>query len=175
MKTKLFERTISATFAALATAVVAAEQTLPTPPPSAYVDAESSVNVPLPTTEGRHVKLTLAFNPSPSNTVQVAFGQDLNADGDLAPEETHLVLGVDCGEIQVKVEGEGERRNVQVSFEEQESDLHCSPSPLTFTLRQSRIVSDRWTLARVTTHNLADTNLTVTAEFYAKGTTLILR
>ena len=185
MKTKLFERTISATFAALATAVVAAEQTLPTPPPSAYVDAESSVNVPLPTTEGRHVKLTLAFNPSPSNTVQVAFGQDLNADGDLAPEETHLVLGVDCGEIQVKVEGEierseiaeglRERRNVQVSFEEQESDLHCSPSPLTFTLRQSRIVSDRWTLAKVTTHNLADTNLTVTADFYTKGTTLILR
>ena len=50
-----------------------------------------------------------------------------------------------------------------------------SPSPLIFTLKQSRIVSDRWTFAKVTTHNLADTNLTVTADFYTKGTTLILR
>ena len=158
---------------------------VPTPPPSEFVDAESSVNVPLPTTEGRYIKLTFSFDPSPSNAVQVAFGRDLNADGDLAPEETELIVGCDCGEIQVKVEGEIERseiaeglreqRNVQVSFEEQESDLHGSPSPPTFTLKQSRIVSDRWTLAKVTTHNLADTNLTVTADFYTKGTTLILR
>ena len=159
----------------IASAAFAAEQLLPTPPPSEFVDAESSVNVPLPTTEGRHINLTLAFDPSPSNAVQVAFGHDVNGSETLEPEETDLVVGCDCGEIQVKVEGEGEQRNVQVSFEEQESDLHCSPSPLTFTLKQSRIVSDRWTLAKVTTHNLADTNLTVTADFYTKGTKLILR
>ena len=159
----------------IASAALAAEQFLPTPPPSEFVDAESSVNVPLPTTEGRYIKLTFSFDPSPSNAVQVAFGCDVDADGDLAPEETELIVGCDCGEIQVKGRGEGEQRNVQVSFEEQESDLHCSPSPLTFTLKQSRIVSDRWTLAKVTTHNLADTNLAVTADFYTKGTKLILR
>ena len=158
-----------------ATMAFASTEMLQNPPPSEFVDAESSVNVPIPTDEGRHIKLTLAFEPTPSNAVQVAFGRDLNGSETLEPEETDLIVGCDCGEIQVKVEGEGEQRNVQVSFEEQESDLHCSPSPLTFTLKQSRIVSDRWTLAKVTTHNLADTNLTVTADFYTKGTKLILR
>ena len=82
----------------IASAAVAAEQILPSPPPSEFVDTESSVNVPLPTDEGRRIRLSLAFEPTSSNAVQVAFGQDVNADGDLAPEETRLVLGVDCGE-----------------------------------------------------------------------------
>ena len=166
-------------------AIVAAasQSNLPTPPPSAFVDAESSVTVPIPTDQGRHINLTIAFEPTPSNAVQVAFGRDLNGSETLEPEETELIVGVDCGEIQVKVEGEGEgeQRNVQVSFEEQESDLHCSPSPTTFTshpafhIRQAQACAERWTLAKVTTHNLADTNLTVTAEFYTSGAALILR
>ena len=160
--------------------VAAASQSiLPTPPPSEFVDAESLATVPIPTDEGRHIKLTLAFEPTPSNAVQVAFGRDLNGSETLEPEETEMIVGCDCGipvvRDEVKVSGEGEQRNVQVSFEEQGEDNHCSPSPLTFTLKQSRIVSDRWTFAKVTTHNLADTNLTVTAEFYAKGNLLILR
>ena len=169
----------------IASAALAAEQFLPTPPPSAYVDAESSVNVPLPTTEGRHIKLTLAFDSSPSNAVQVAFGRDLNGSETLEPEETDLIVGCDCGEPfvrdEVKVRGEGEQRNVQVSFEEQESDHNCSPSPSTFTsllafhIRQAQSFSDRYNLAKVTTHNLSDTNLTVTVDFYTKGTALILR
>ena len=159
----------------IAASAFASEHTLTTPPPSEFVDTESSVNVPIPTDEGRHLNLTIAFDSTPSNAILVAFGRDLNGSETLEPEETELIVGCDCGEIQVKVEGEGEQRNVQVSFEEQESDLHCSSSPLSFTLKQSRIVSDRWTLAKVTTHNLVGTNLTVTADFYTKGTTLILR
>ena len=171
----------------IASAAFAAEQFLPTPPPSEFVDAESSVNVPLPTTEGRHINLTLAFYPSPSNAVQVAFGRDFNEDNDLAPEETDLIVGCDCGvpfiRNEVKVRGEGEQWNVQISSAETEEggDHLCSPSPSTFTshltfhIRQAQAVADRWTLAKVTTHNLADTNLTVTADFYTKGMKLILR
>ena len=166
--------------------VAAASQSiLPTPPPSEFVDAESSVNVPIPTDEGRHLKLTLAFESTLSNAVQVAFGKDLNGSETLEPEETELIVGCDCGvpvvRDEVKGSGEGEQRNVQVSCEEQESDHHCSPSPISspspliFTLKQPKAVSSRWTLAKVTTHNLADTNLTVTADFYTKGTVLFLR
>ena len=162
-----------------ATMAFASTETLQNPPPSEFVDAESSVNVPIPTDQGRHIKLTLDFESTPSNAVQVAFGRDLNGSETLEPEETEMIVGCDCGipvvRDEVKGRGEGEQRNVQVSCEEQESDHHCSPSPLIFTLKQSRIVSDRWTLAKVTTHNLADTNLTVKAEFYAKGNFLILR
>ena len=169
----LFAQTLSAS---------GAERTIPSPPPSEFVDAESSVNVPLPTDEGRRIKLTLAFEPMSSNAVQVAFGNDLNGSENLEPEETELVVGCDCGEWfvrdEVKMRGEGEQRNVQVSLEEQEGDHHCSPSPLTFTslvtfnLKQPR---ERWDLAKVTTHNLADTNLIVTAEFYNRGKVLFLR
>ena len=100
MNKKLLKRTISATFAALAIAAVGAEQALPTPPPSPYPDTESSVNVAVTNwpSLGRRVKLTLSANFSPSNCVQVALGQDTDSNGDLAPEETMLCIGVDCGE-----------------------------------------------------------------------------
>ena len=178
---------VCAGFLAFATAASAALRPLPTPGPSEYVDAESSVNVPLPTNEGRHIRLTLAFEPSPTNAVQVAFGNDANVDGDLAPEETALRVGCDCGEIQVKVEGEGEQWNFSTcAFGlEKEGDILCppspstftysSPSPLTFTLKQPKAVSARWDLAKVTTHNIADTNVTITAKFYSTGFALILR
>ena len=81
----------------LALVASAAEQQLVNPPPSEFVDAESSVNVPIPTDEGRHLKLTIAFEPLRSNAVQVAFGQDLNGSETLEPEETELIVGCDCG------------------------------------------------------------------------------
>ena len=159
---------LCAGFLMSATMAFASTETLQNPPPSEFVDMESSTTVPIPTDQGRRIKLTFDFESTPSNAVQVAFGRDLNADDDLAPEETEVVVGCDCGGAvvrdEVKVEGEGEQWNC---------DHHCSPSPLTFTLKQPK--ADRWTLAKVTTHNLADTNLTVTAEFYAKGNLLILR
>ena len=157
----------------IASAVIAAERTLPTPPPSAYADGESSVNVPLPTTEGRHINLTLAFDPSPSNAVQVAFGRDVDADGDLAPEETELIVGCDCGEWFSREEGVAGGRSPTVEW----TRILSATTTTTYNceLKQPKAVSSRWTLAKVTTHNLADTNLAVTADFYTKGTKLILR
>ena len=143
----------------IAAAASAAQHDLPTSPPSEFVDAESSVNVPLPTNEGRHIRLTLAFDPSPTNAVQVAFGNDANADGDLAPEETVVSLGVDCG--------------VPFVWKESKSKVECSTSTSDFDLKQPKAV--RWNLAKVTTHNIADTNVTVTAKFYSTGIALILR
>ena len=83
---------------AIALSASADIHSLPTPPPSEFVDAESSLTVPLPATEGRHIRLTLAFDSSPTNAVQVAFGIDANHDNDLAPEETTLRVGIDCGQ-----------------------------------------------------------------------------
>ena len=180
MKTQK-KKSTPALFAGLAVAAVAAAGSthqLATPPPSEYVDAESSVNITLPTNEGRHIKLTLAFDPSPTNAVQVAFGRDDDGDGDLAPEETVVRVGCDCGEIQVKVEGEGEQWNwstYSAGQSEQEGNILCSPSPLTFTLKQPKAVAARWDLAKVTTHNVDGTNVAVTAKFYSTGFALILR
>ena len=147
---------------------------LPTPPPSEFVDAESSLTVPLPATEGRHIRLTLAFDPSPTNAVQVAFGIDANHDNDLAPEETALRVGVDCG--QPLWNGHPARSTTQPK---QESNHHSSTSTSNFDstieLQMPRSMEKRWTHAKITTHNLAITNLTVTANFYSKGFALLLR
>ena len=66
-----------------------AEQTLPTPPPSGFADTESSVVAALP--DRRKFSVSIDWLPTPSNCVQVAFGQDRNSDEDLEPEETDLV------------------------------------------------------------------------------------
>ena len=118
MKTQAKRKFVAAlaAFLATVTASFAITQALPTPPPSPHPDTESSVNVPLPDWPalGRRVSLTLTVNATPSNNVQIAFGQDTNADGNLAPEETALVLGVDCGtpfiRDEVEVVGGGGQR-----------------------------------------------------------------
>ena len=150
----------------LASAAVAAEHDLPNPPLSEFVDAESSINVPLPTDEGRRIRLTLAFASTPSNAVQVAFGNDLNGSETLEPEETELLLGVDCGEPFVRVESPG----IASPLLNQLSDTNQTVT--VFELKQPR---ERWSLAKVTTHNLADTNLVVAVEFYNRGQVLFLR
>ena len=154
--------------AVFASAAVALEHDLPNPPPSEFVDAESSVNVPLPTDEGRRIRLTLAFEPTPSNAVQVAFGNDLNGSENLEPEETEMVVGCDCGvwfvRDEVERRGGGGQWNLTTSISNRVSGL--------LEVKQPRV---RWNLAKVTTHNLADTNLMVFAEFYDRGKLLFLR
>ena len=150
----------------IASAAIAAEQQLANPSPSEFADAESSTTMPIPTDEGRHINLTIAFEPTPSNAVQVAFGRDLNGSETLEPEETELIVGCDCGFPVVGVESSGSCSVVGST---------ATPTIYTFTLKQPKDVSSRCNLAKVTTHNLADTNLTVTADFYTKGTALILR
>ena len=152
-------------FFAFASSAMSAEQTLPTPPPSEFADRETSTTVPIPTDEGRHLKLTLAFEPTPSNAVLVAFGRDLNGSETLEPEETELIVGCDCGAWFGRDEGRG------MSYE----GWRVRDEVGTIHLKQPRELAERWTLAKVTAHNLADTNLAVTADFYTKGMKLILR
>ena len=181
MTRKTIKAALAVGLLAVAARSLATEQSLPTPPPSANADAESSTTVPIPTDEGRHLNLTIAFDSTPSNAVQVAFGRDLNGSETLEPEETELIVGCDCGFPVVGVESSGSCSVVGVESSGSCGDAAPTATPTatpiihTFSLKQSRIVAERWTLAKVTTHNLADTNLTVTADFYTKGTALILR
>ena len=181
---------------AFAFAANAVQQTLPTPPPSAYPDTESEANVAVTNWPalGRRVKLTLSANFTPSNCVQIAFGQDTNSDGNLAPEETHLILGVDCGvpfiREEVKVRGEGEHRwfasvlpasgeavSSPLVSEAQESNLDCSPSPSTFTFafKQPSAVAKRCTHAKVTTRGRGNSAAEIAADITRPGVALILR
>ena len=71
-------------------------QELPEP---IFVDTEVSTNVAIWawTERARMFNVTLSFDATPSNNVQVVFGTDASADGNLSDEEAGLTLGWDCG------------------------------------------------------------------------------
>ena len=75
-------------------------QSCATLPPVAYADTEVSTNVPFTAWEEhqKRFEYRLSFEATPSNNVQVAFGNDVDADGVLGPDEERLVVGWDCGE-----------------------------------------------------------------------------
>ena len=165
---------------ALAGAVFAAERTLPTPPASSCPDTESSLCVPLPDWPGlgRHVKLTLSANFTPSNCVQVAFGQDTDSNGDLEPEETHLVLGVDCGAPFIREEVNiGKWRSGVLAASTEEPTLDSTPTPSTFTFawRQPSAVAKRCTHAKITTRGRGDSAAQIAAEVTRPGVALFIR
>ena len=167
MKTGTMKAALLAALSGLTFAASAADFDLATPSASEYPDTESSVNVAVTNWPalGRRVKLTLSAEFTPSNGVQVAFGQDDNADGDLEPGETRVVFGVDCGEPFTREE-----------FGQWRSEMNQgSPSTFTFAFRQPSAVTNRLTHAKVTTHNLADTNLVVAVEIHKPGQVLFLR
>ena len=166
MKAKTTKAALFAAITGLAFAAFAANFDLPTPPPSPFPDTESSANVAVTNWPGlgRRVKLTLSADFTPSNGVQVAFGQDTNADGDLEPAETRVVFGVDCGEPFTREESGQWRSEMNQG----------SPSTFTFAFRQPSAVTNRLTHAKVTTHNLADTNLVVAVEIRKPGQVLFL-
>lgn len=64
-------------------------------PVSPFAGTEVSTNVPFNVlrNDTRTFMVEMVQNGSESNNVQVAFGRDLNGDGDLAPDEADLVLG----------------------------------------------------------------------------------
>ena len=172
-----------------ALAVSAAVQVIQ-PPPSDFIDTEASTNLvfaPLQE-DTRHYRLKFSGDFSPSNDLEVAFGGDANGDGDLSPEETEARFGVDCGEKKVKVEGvggpevkvrgEGEQWNLSTDSAgqpEQESNILCSPSPSTFTLKLTKAVSRRWNLVKVTRRGFFSSEPSVTLKPRKPGMMIFVR
>ena len=182
------KRKYAALFAALTLSAVsafAAVRTLPTPPSSSYPDTESSVNVAVTNWPGlgRRVKLTLSANFTPSNCVQIAFGQDTDSNGDLAPEETHLILGVDCGEPFARWEVVVGSRSPTIDVTDSTVGLGLepttnptpTPSTYTFAFKQPSAVAKRVTHVKVTTRGRGNSAAEIAAEITRPGAALILR
>ena len=80
-------------------------------PPVEKADAEVVTNVPLPVLSRRagRFAFSLGCHATPTNNVEIAFGSDVDEDGVLAPRETRLVVGWDCGSWFVQQGFAGER------------------------------------------------------------------
>ena len=180
MNTTRLKPAILAALVVAATVLSAAVRPLPTPQLSPFPDRESSICATLTGWPdlGRNIVLTISALVTPSNAVQVAFGQDTNGDSDLAPGETQIVLGVDCGVPFIREEvNVGKWKSGILSDSEEESTLDCSPSPLTFTfsLKQPSAVSARFDFAKITTRGREETAAQIAAQITRPGTALILR
>ena len=79
-------------------------------PESEYVDTEVSTNLVLE--QGRHVgsfNLRMEFCGTPSNTVEVVIGTDVDGDGELSFDEGGMRIGWDCGRYFIERVATGER------------------------------------------------------------------
>jgi hypothetical protein len=96
-----------------AVSVSAATLDVPRLPPPTFADREVSrdIAIPVPAVSGmRRFRLQLAFNATPSNNVQIAFGRDAEPmDGALDAGETALIVGWDSGEWFLRPAGLRER------------------------------------------------------------------
>ena len=67
-------------------------------PPPGSLDAEVAVHYALAGFDNTHfLDFSLHFNGTSSNNVEVAFGADVDGDGELALQETDMRIGWDCG------------------------------------------------------------------------------
>ena len=71
-------------------------------PPIEHSDCEVSTNIVLATSpKMSEMEFTLSLFSTPSNVVEVAFGTDIDLDGDISRKETELVVGCECGVWQI--------------------------------------------------------------------------
>ena len=91
--------------------VVAFGVTVESLPPPQFIDTEVSATHRLeqPAFGLRGLDFRLDFNGTPSNNVEVAFGRDLDANGCLAPHETDVIIGWECGRYFIERFRTGER------------------------------------------------------------------
>ena len=89
-------------------------------PPVVHVDTEVTTNVVISSWQRGSAKFAFSLSciATPSNNVEVAFGEDVNTNGVLEPEETDLVVGWNRGAWFVQNGTDGERLSVVSTSEE---------------------------------------------------------
>lgn len=82
---------------------LAASFVAPPMPDETYDDTEVVTNFPFAATcrDARVFSFSLELDATPSNNVEIAFGRDADADGELSRQEETLLVGWDCGEWKV--------------------------------------------------------------------------
>ena len=173
---------------------------LPALPDSEYADTEVSTNATLMawTETTRQFHVVLQFDATTSNNVQVAFGTDESADGNLSDEETGLTLGWDCGAWCISSDavtnrftaapaGSGLRREIsfQMSLGEdglpRTLELKDGSTPLVFSglgilpTPPAWMYSKSWNLLKVTARGTDAQNEQITVTLSNDAVVLLLR
>ena len=132
-------------------------------PPGDYADTEVSTNVSFAVNADQTdmMLIALAFDATPSNSVEVAIGHDADNDGNLSPEESAVVFGYDCGTWFQR----STKRNLLLPAE-----------PGRLRLRKSRgEIGFDWNLAKVTRRGCGPTGGEVSFRATHLGTAIIVK
>ena len=90
--------------------LLAAAFNIGTLPQIEHLDCEESTNVVLATSPSMsEMEFTLSLFSTPSNVVEVAFGTDIDLDGDISRKETEFVVGSECGVWQIVDSNDGNK------------------------------------------------------------------
>ena len=86
----------------ISTLLLAASFSINTLPDVTHIDGEVSTNIVLNISpKMSEFSLDLSLWATPSNTLEVAFGEDADFDGDLAHHEMDLIVGCECGQWRI--------------------------------------------------------------------------
>ena len=155
-------------FLAMSASAAVLQRNFPIPSPSGEIDTESSscAWMGAPDDLSRRFTLTLETVPMTNGCVQVAFGRNRNGDEDLEPEETDMVVGMDCGRWFLR----DEKARLE-QFEDEDATTNAVRH--LFSLYQPRSQNERWTMAKVTTRGAGGEGLIVGLEWWGCPVNLV--
>ena len=161
-----------------------------------FADTEVSTNCPFSFASPfvADFRLTVEFDSTPSNNVQIAFGRDSDADGVLSAGETDMALVWDCGEwLLIGTNALPFAVSPAVSTNAHKVlrwDLHLrrkSPERLVLTENGQSLVPDPvsapepwfygrdWNMFRLTARGIDDPAESFTVDLNEKGALILLR
>ena len=187
--------------ATLAATAPALTLDLPRLPPPVFADREVSGDAGIPANARdnlRRFRLELAFDATPSNNVQIAFGRDAEPlDGALAAEETAFIIGWDSGEwflrpaglkerfVHAPADGQTPRQRtlraaIRVNTQGTPTSVEFIDDAGAFAFdglppAALWLTPDNWNLLRVTVRGAAVAEEDVKIRFLPDGATIILR
>ena len=155
--------------------VVAFGVTVESLPPSEYADTEVSTNVPFAVSFDAmsRMNFSISLEASPSNCVEVSIGEDVNADGNLSPEEAAYAFGFDCGRWFKRCAADDSGTD-ETENSGRTSILTSGRVVRNFLLRK-RSLDEAWNLVKVTRRGKGEVCELTTVEGAKPGAALIVR
>ena len=134
----------------------------------AAVLSEATTNIPFSVDFGTmsRIEFTLAFNASPTNSVEVAIGTDANGDGVLGLDEADWTFGYNCGKWFCREAAVDSLKEMDMPATERVER--------TFVLKRPRM-DVAWNLVRVTRRGAAKGGEVVVVEGSRPGVALEIR
>ncbi len=130
--------------------------------------SEASTNIPFAVDFGAmsRIEFTLAFNASPTNSVEVAIGTDANGDGVLGLAEADWTFGCNCGKWFCREAAVDDQKETDVTTAERVER--------TFVLKRPRMDA-AWNLVRVTRRGASEVGEAVIVEGKRPGVVMEIR